>query len=186
MDDQPNNVVSLHGQTAERNQRGYYKAMVEPHLASYDYPGAQIALYGGLPPGHSYNYVSSSFLCGLVNYAGIKTGYMLNRYGLDDCDWESYAQVIEHINTMPHFIDPDADDVVLLGETDTCFWWFWFDRDVSDCNVTRIPRELFRNDFEFFEQCILEHLRENYDGWQHTEDAEPEFYRFKVNGWISW
>lgn len=159
------------------------------HLDTYDYPREMIQLHGGIPQNTVYNYVSSSFLNGLVNYAGIKIGYMLNRYGLkhleDEETYASYVGITKWIDQQPHCSKFDHDDCILLGETESSYWCFWFDRDVSDCCVSRMEKSFYKS-FEDFELSTLSNMASNYENWKHSDAPGPEFHKFTPKGWISW
>mgnify|MGYP003408681041 CR=1 FL=1 len=51
-------------------------------MDTYDYPSLQIEEFGGIPQNTRYNYVSESFLNGLVNYGDNHVGFLLARYGI--------------------------------------------------------------------------------------------------------
>lgn len=140
-------------------------AAIEQRLSHYDYPGEEIAQHGGIPQDTAYQFVSSSFLNGLVNYAGIKQAFLVNRYGVDrrgdddydgDTDWneidsslpmvDQYQLRAAQLGSNPHLSKIGtihSDDVFLFGETPSDYWVFYYDCDCSDCDVARLSKESF-------------------------------------------
>jgi len=116
-------------------------ALLDAFLWSEDYPSKKTGhdLTLGVPFGTFYAYVSSTFLSGLVNYAGAFRALMSQRY-LTDEEWEKTLQEKKwedmfHFNALAM-----GEDVHILGETEDSHWWFWYDPDNSDCCVGRLPR----------------------------------------------
>ncbi len=116
----------------------------------------------GVPEDTLYAYISSTFLNGYINYVKCFYAVMIERY----CDWGKDAKLsggeididdgekpidIEAvIATLKDDVHTDLsrcpDDVLVLGETDTCYWFFWFDHDVSDCQIGRFKKDDIRQD----------------------------------------
>lgn len=128
------------------------------NLQEFTYPTAQIQEFGGIPQDTSYEYVSSTFLNGLVNYGRNHIAYMLCRYGLlkpkdqwrndaypTDLDYqdptvEAYQAFADAATAKPHF-KAEEDDWFVFYETDVSFMFMWYDQDCSDCVVERYSKE---------------------------------------------
>lgn len=163
--------------------------VINRNLDHHDYPTAQILRNGGIPTNTFYNYVSSSFLDGYVNYLENKTGYLLNRYGLDDEDIREYKldeHAMQGSEAMYQAIaaryqneekrDQNVlkyDDVIVFAETEWDFWIFWFDRDVSDCSIARINKGDFQGlTREHLEKIYIENVVGNLGINYHTNNNE--------------
>lgn len=162
------------------------------------YTGSDIIKdYGGIPPDSSINYVSNTFLDGLVNYIENHRAFMINRYGIDEDDdipntdnvtqQDRYLKAAELIAEMPHSKLLTFDDVLLFGKTDNSLYYLWYDRDVSDCCIDRVSKKTFPDlTLDQYIQIILTHLTENFDHWKHDfNQVEPIFVEFKPRGWVS-
>lgn len=121
-----------------------------------EYPGGNLA-EEFLPPGVFYEYVSGTFLNGLINYLHIENAYVLTRYQRMDEALENRShkdlegltkeQAIELFNSSDHStrlfvhsrISMFEDDVVMLCRTEAGRYWYvlWWDMDVSDCCIGR-------------------------------------------------
>lgn len=151
-------------------------------LTHFSYAGNEIALHGGIPRNTSYDYVSSSFLNGLVNYCGIKRSFIINRYGLEDDKLKTYSDVAAHLSTLPHTLK-QYDDVLMFGETETCYWLFWYDMDCSDCNISRIDKDLVPS-LDELALRYMESLAASFKNWVHHEAEAPIFTEFVAERWI--
>ena len=139
-----------------------------------EYPGSHIAL-GGFQPGCSYDYVSNSFLEGFVNYTQIVEARLLDRYRTHEentLKLEAFMPSLDlpygkgcrhHTNLYVCFNDDvlllcksSAEDLVRAwGDTLAPTWWyFWFDRDGSDCSIacfrTDDTDDVVRSNFQTF------------------------------------
>lgn len=123
-----------------------------------------------LPYGILWAYVSSTFLNGMINYAGyVQRAYVLGRYlkwsDRDDDDpmivnvqdppysaqWvnkkvdtkgEIFDLVTKEGATYHSNLHVFRDDVlVLTRHADGVYWFFWFDCDASDCSIGRFVTE---------------------------------------------
>jgi len=132
---------------------------------SINYPGDLIA-DNPLPWGVLYEYVSSTFLQGFINYVKITKAYVMDRYQPWHADFpcqhtmklrnppgsfnwvektfknkhELFQALIMKGATMHSKLDADfQDDVVILAQTNTPgnYYLFWFDRDCSDSMIGR-------------------------------------------------
>lgn len=159
--------------------------------------GDVVAQFGGIPPNCNIEYISVSFLDGIVNYLDNRRAFMMNRYGLSDypalanngevTQRECYRKAANEIAEMPHSELLTYDDVLLFGETENSFYYLWYDNDVSDCCIQRVSKETFPTlTLDDYVQLILTQRCETFDCWQHdfTQD-EPMFIEFKPNGWVS-
>lgn len=117
-----------------------------------------------LPWGIMYNYVSSTFLNGFINYVKIEKAFLLDRYGNDEdifsvqvqakpFQWvefkgnrhEIFDRLIQPGATFHCRLDEDfQDDVVIFARIETDseiaeapYMVFWYDRDCSDCCIGR-------------------------------------------------
>lgn len=139
-----------------------------------------------LVPGTLYEYVSSTFLNGWVNYTGIfKKAYLINRYR----SREENEPLVDAWHQKPPFhadLRSLKDDILLLTKHEFGGWWYyWFDRDCSDCCVGR-PDVGGDTD----EQVLLafdEHVLHVADWNRHgPEDGEPlPIDPSTIRGWVS-
>lgn len=94
----------------------------------------------GVPQGTFYKYISSSFLDGLVNYVDIFAAYVIQPpYGALSEYKADIEKSLSNVNTT--LSDFGLIDVILLAETKSSFWVFWYDPDVSDCCIARCSKE---------------------------------------------
>ncbi len=101
-----------------------------------------------IPMDTVYDYVSATFLNGIINYAGyvvwaIAINLYKKRSSEDFNDAVELWNVCDDFHTNLHFIE---DNVVLVTERDDSFFVFYFDCDVSDCRVARLSKENFSFD----------------------------------------
>lgn len=139
----------------------------------------------GVPQDTLLSYVSNTFLNGFVNYVDIKHVIMIERYTKFDAD--KIDRFIEWLNNEPNTkydniqktIDDVVDDIILFGETDNSCWFFWSDRDCSDCNIGRISSIRGFDATEFKDMFInwLKGYKECYSG-NYVELPIPK-------GWIT-
>lgn len=100
----------------------------------------------GVPQGMFYEYISSSFLDGFVNYVEIFAAYVLQP---PNAALSEYKKDIEKALNNAHtkFRDFGLIDVILLAETENSFWIFWYDPDVSDCCIARCDKKVDKEEF---------------------------------------
>lgn len=142
-------------------REGGYREAVEFETEMI-YP-AHEQLFGGVPIGTRYQYVSSTFLNGLVNYVdNIKAAFVSFEYCTDYTDkngWhsheEKYGEIIRHLDIMTdnrynqwyHTRLGDIGGCVLLiGELEDSWVIFEYDMDVSDCSIGRVSKEKYTYD----------------------------------------
>jgi len=100
----------------------------------------------GVPQGTSYDFVSSTFLDGFINYVKIFAAFILDPpYGGLGEYKEDIEQALNETHTK--FRDFGLLEVILLAETENSFWLFWYDPDVSDCSISRCEKEVTRDEF---------------------------------------
>lgn len=122
-----------------------------------------------LPYGTVWEYISSTFLNGLINYTEPIAWYVIDRYNSKDniinnnvfnknedfnwYDWEGtkeeYINTIinEKISTYHTDLNSFEDDVVILSKiSKNGYMFFYFDRDVSDCCIGRFETDDKEND----------------------------------------
>lgn len=138
-----------------------------------DYP-SDVAL-NPIPYGTVWNYISSTFLNGFVNYVKPIACFVLDRYAEDNelvgernftvCNkgefgkwhkWEGTKKeliesIVNETKEMGHTkLDCFGDDIVILAEIETDkYMFFWYDMDCSDCSIGRFettePKEKIIN-----------------------------------------
>jgi hypothetical protein len=99
-----------------------------------------------LPLGTLYNYVSSTFLNGIVNYSEPLKAFLMERYTkwdkvLDNglTKEQNFASCLKNNDVN---LGSLKDDVVILSRAKNgIYTYFWFDCDVSDCFVGRFETE---------------------------------------------
>jgi hypothetical protein len=134
----------------------------------------------GVPQDTLFEYVSNTFLDGLINYVSDHRAYMLERYGKFE-NGKHVEHKVTDIEAMKTKLEDDVhtalstcpDDVVVLAESQNSYWFFYYDWDCSDCEIGRVDRASF-DSFEKF----VEHFKENSRG---NMIMLP-----KPTGWISW
>lgn len=155
-------------------------------------------LFGGVPIGARYQYVSSTYLNGLVNYVDeIKVAFVSLEYCTEYTDskgWhgheEKYEEIIRRLDIMTdprynHWQNTNLGDiggcVLLIGELEDSWVVFEYDADVSDCSVWRVSKEKYTYDE------VLEHVlynlkyRHDYEGCVIGEYIELPTPR----GWVN-
>lgn len=141
----------------------------------------------GIPNNTLFEFVSNDFLTGFINYTKPFWGCVLERYeiwgNIDLNTWKQYLA-----KPHPCFGDFD-DDVLILAETENCFWFFWFDCDVSDCQLGRVDKSLTTKDemIKLLVEWIESH--EYVERQPNTESIVGNYYELPVEylnrGWIS-
>lgn len=149
-------------------------------LDAFDYPSSQIAETGGIGQNTFYDYVSNSFLDGLVNYANIQKAFIVGGDDLDRARYRTHEELVASLNSQVHSKLNCGQDVILLGNTDKSFWLFWYDQDCSNCALLRIERSFFQ-DFEQFVSSVLGFVKES----EHGRGSKPTLFEFEPKGWIA-
>lgn len=95
----------------------------------------------GAPQDTLYEYVSTTFLNGFINYVKIFFVCVIERYVI----WDENPDCFEAWNGVAKDFHPDyshiGDDVLILAESPNSFWFFWSDQDSSDCMIGRFAKE---------------------------------------------
>ena len=180
---------------------------ISQNLESFQYPKEQILQHGGIPADTVYDYVVQDFVQGFVNHVSNHRIFLINRYGPAEHREttlepnETYRQLYERLAKQAsrfHIKVGKYDDTIVIGESDSDFWIFWYDLDVSDCAVWRISKDtaaLIVKDpkgdlYRWIVEAFTAHLRDTYDNWQH-DFAQPEPIIVEIEkpkpsfGWIS-
>jgi hypothetical protein len=93
----------------------------------------------GVPDNTLYNYVTDSYLNGLINLTDPIFGCVIERYEdwnkLDKTKWK-----IELKKEMHPKLSVFGDDVIILSESYNFYWFFWYDCDNSDCSIGKIHK----------------------------------------------
>lgn len=134
-------------------QKSFYDLFEE----NVEYP--QNIAETGVPNNTLFEFVSNTYLNGIVNYTNVFYAVMVDRY--EKTSSERKQEIYEALQDMVHTNYSYADDdVVLLAETENCFWIFYYDGDVSDCEIGRVDKSLVSK--EEFKQLYLASLHETY------------------------
>lgn len=106
----------------------------------------------GVPQGTCYTYISSTFLNGFINYVNPFYVAMIERYNEGWLNEEEYRKkVLEELKSPHTDYSPRLfDDIFILAESENTiyfnelnmkdnrsYWFFWSDRDCSDCSIGR-------------------------------------------------
>ena len=184
-------------------------------MDTYDYPSLQIEEFGGIPQNTRYNYVSESFLNGLVNYGDNHVGFLLARYGiavahaptdaskphgpehylpLTEAAYQEYANTASR---HPHF-QATGDDWLIYYETRTSYFHLWYDRDCSTCTIERFSKDDLRTacGIDTLESFIEAHTAEFRQTFFDGDGVYPGVSTVPVKilvraahplrGWIRW
>jgi hypothetical protein len=173
-----------------------------------EYPGYSIGEGDILSFGIMYIYVSVSLLNGMINYAGKPLrAYVLDRYrkwneyfdklkivsfreppDVITGKWEKkycntkaeiYDLLIQANRTYHTDIEIFQDDVLLLSKIgENSYWFFWFDRDVSDCCIGRFKTSI---DKAIVVESFDNYVRENCS----NNDGHRVLPNHCFSGWIS-
>lgn len=113
----------------------------------YDYPNND-KLLNGVEINSAYGYVSSTYLNGFINYVNILCGAMVNAYAMDDEEWNIFCKNVDELVNEFHTDVSNADkfdEIYVLAESSDSYWIFDSDKDCSDCAITRISKEHFKD-----------------------------------------
>lgn len=163
-----------------------------------DYPKKVIADI--LPMDILWCYISSTFLNGLVNYTDPVKCFIVHRYTeLDEkvgkpswADKELTKQEIwNEVSSDPfRFFHMNlhvfGDDLALLSYKDGVYSYFWFDCDVSDCEVGRFETsESLDQVIKDFEEYVIKQNDEmGYTASGTSEPWEIKIEWLKRWGWL--
>lgn len=156
--------------------------------AGEDYPnvtGSDI-----LPYGHLWSYISSTFLNGFINYVDVLKAFMVTRY--EPYDKNLAEAEVFNSKKAPHtnLWSQLSDDCIILAAAKNNsqeYWFFWSDRDVSDCMIGRFVTINMRADvivhFSDYVKFRNEEIAHSYPVKGKTKPIElnPEMF----TGWIN-
>lgn len=139
-----------------------------------------------MEPGTLISYIATTFLNGWINYVKVVSAFLVTRYQGHDRN----AAAAEAFNTTTSFHTDAAtglqDDVTILARPEHAneWWFFYSDRDVSDCQIGRFqtddtPEQVL----ELFERHARTCSRHNAD--LGAETAPPiKLLAGAFHGWI--
>ena len=169
------------------------KSKINKLLDIIEYPDRE-QLLTGPSEGCDYVYVSNTYLNGFINYVDIISAYMIRRYliGNDD-EWNEACKNVDLLADDFHTDISDSskfDDVIILAESEYCYWIFWDDCDCSDCCIGKFNKsEIDKNDIEHeFKEYVLDCV---YDSLPDRELCHEDEYYIKhipasyFKGWIT-
>lgn len=148
-----------------------------------------------LPIGVCYNYISSTFLNGWINYVNIIGAELISRYRAYSSNLEEMEKVKKYtFEEMPHFDFSTclSDDVLILARgknTDNSsnnqYWFFHYDKDTSDCSIGRF--ETNDSEQEVIELFKIHAYKASAHGWSKhpgypTISIPIELFK---RGWIN-
>ena len=98
-----------------------------------------------------YEYISTTFLNGYINYVKPIKAFMIRRYSYvneesraldEDLSWND---AIKNLNKELDKFHTDLsscnlDDISILAESEKYYWWFYADRDCSDSCIMKINK----------------------------------------------
>lgn len=133
-----------------------------------EYPDPDQILEGP-QPGVMFEYVSNTYLNGLINYVSVEKAFLVRRY-----KDSGHEDVVREIEGAIHPNLNDHDDCFVIGSSHgrTHFWFFWYDLDCSDCCVGRA-------------ECTLEEMDLFVQGLAQEFPDRFEIDVDKIRGWIS-
>lgn len=124
-------------------------------LRIYEYPN-DVMLWGGVPAGVGYEYVSSTYVTGFLNYHKDKVGQLLLlRVYTDEEDFDTWVNTVnddlkDHKNWYHYDFGDAYDDVVILSMLDDgTYVMYYNDRDCSDCCIYRWKADEFSGFADF-------------------------------------
>lgn len=117
----------------------------------HEYPDDGVA-ESAMPQGVFYEFISSTFLKGIINYVKIFAVYLV----LKEDDKVSDGALLEFLGDLHPKLGFFGTGVVVLAETENSHWVFWYDPDVSDCGVGRCEKD---RDKEQFEKLFLDEIQ---------------------------
>ncbi len=166
-----------------------------------DYPEPAVDM---LPVDKLYSYISTTFLDGWINYVEIKSAFLITRYREHEQNVAAVAkfngvdrQRYDHIDFNACLGKQLDDDVLILArakdrdpfdtDVDGCgphWWFFWFDRDVSDSCIGRF--ETTDADAIIVERfAAYAHEKSRGMGYEHSGHPALELKPSAFRGWIS-
>ena len=156
-----------------------------------------------LPDGTMYEYISTTFLNGFINYVEIQKAFLLARYARwndqdtdlgtreisirDGGKWtkftgtkeENFQKLIAPGATFHSKLNDLSDDVVILAKTKNTNEWvyFWFDCDCSDSCIGRFSTE-------DADEVVIEAFSESCLSFSDNGEKSREIPLHYFKGWI--
>lgn len=130
----------------------------------------------GVPENTLYEYVSSSLLNGYINHVNPIMAVMVARYG-DENEIASYDANVKEFSAEPHCdLSLLRDDVLIAAESDNFYWFFWYDKDCSDCLIGRFSKA----------KCSKFDFIKSFEAMISDNECFKEEKTWKLNltGWI--
>lgn len=174
------------------------------YVDTIEYPGGEL-LVDGIKDGISFDYVSSTYLNGFINYVNLIDAYMIRRYkeldrviankrppmiqSSEDLSWEDSCALIDNGIDDPSiahfkFTSKKYDDLLILAKQAGSYWVFWVDCDCSDCCLARMPESTFNSEDEAKEALKIAALQFSEPGNTEEEKIKNIPTRF-FKGWIT-
>jgi len=86
----------------------------------------------GVPRNTLFCYISDSYLNGFINYVNNDKAVMIKRYREEG----AYSELISSFGEQYHSkLSILPDDVLIAGSSKNSYWFFWYDKDNSDCCI---------------------------------------------------
>lgn len=147
-----------------------------------EYPDNELKL-NGIPKNVFYEYISSTYLNGFINYVENYDAIMIERYE----DWWEDKEKYENENDHHTNYSKYPDDVIIFAESENDYWFFWNDRDCSDCCIGRIDKTRVK-DLNEFKELFIKFIDNNGNPEPRQENCEHITGRYinlnPPRGWI--
>lgn len=144
----------------------------------------ELSMEKALECGVLYNYVSHEWLAPLIRTVVPFYGLVLERYE----DWKTFdidAKIIEQTTACSiKRYDRLGDDVLILAETQTRYWFLWRDCDTSDCSLGSFDKN------NISKEQVVERLKKwvtSHEYVQRDEDCEAivgNYRELDITGYI--
>jgi hypothetical protein len=143
---------------------------------SYEYPDNLAET--GVPNHTLFEYVSNTYLNGLINYVDPFFVCVISRYkdwSKEKIDFKKWDKIASEYHTDYSGIIQD-DDIILLAESDNSYWYFYADGDVSDCEIGRIAKNKISK--KKLKKMLIDFINNDSDLGSYYELPLPK-------GWVS-
>lgn len=154
-----------------------------------EYP-ENTALVEGLQNNVMYDYVSTTYLNGFINYVDIIKCFMIRHYG-DNEEWKKFVNNVDS-KVDPHTDLSDSDkydDVIIIASSGDFYIIFWSNCDCSNSSIGKISKSCFESDddvVEALKTSIKQNLNIqediNDDNWDNNVKEIPKSF---FSGWIT-
>ena len=161
---------------------------------SIDYPSADEVTH--IRTNSLICYVNSGFCVGLLNMLDNLSAYLIARNNLNGVTPDSIntscledndkilRKYFENIKSLSEISKQDwihtnywefcHDDVIITGESEKHYYFFWLDHDVSDCSICKISKFSYE-DIDCFNEAVLKYVSEDC-GYKINEIRKPDGY----------